>query len=106
MSERRRRYELLLPLRFNDGTPVPADWLREAVREIVDRFGGASFETQTVLGQWKHGSATERDELNRLAVDLPDSDENRAWMRAFKERWQVRLRQDELWLASHVVEVE
>jgi hypothetical protein len=27
-------------------------------------------------------------------------------MRAFKERWRVRLRQDELWLASHVVEIE
>jgi hypothetical protein len=37
---------VLLPLHFNDGREVPAEWLADAVLEIVDRFGAASYETQ------------------------------------------------------------
>ena len=36
MSSKWRRFEVLLPLQFNDGREVPADWLAEAVLEVVD----------------------------------------------------------------------
>ena len=39
MSSKWRRYEVLLPLQFNDGRDVPAEWLAESVLEIVDEFG-------------------------------------------------------------------
>ena len=39
MSSKWRRYEVLLPLKFNDGRDVPELWLAEAVLEIVDQFG-------------------------------------------------------------------
>jgi hypothetical protein len=46
MSSKWRRFEVLLPLRFNDGRDIPAEWIAEAVLEIVDHFGAASYETQ------------------------------------------------------------
>ena len=101
-----RRYELLLPIRFNDGTPVPASWLGEAVKQFVDRFGAASYETQTVKGRWRQAGETERDDLNKLVVDVPDSDENRRGLLEFKESWRRRLGQDELWLVSYAIEVD
>jgi hypothetical protein len=52
MSSKWRRYEVLLPLRFNDGRDVPELWLAEAVLEVVDLFGAASYETQKVEGHW------------------------------------------------------
>lgn len=106
MSSKWRRYEVLLPLRFNDGRSVPDDWLAEAVFEIVDQFGAASYETQKVEGHWRHGGALYRDELARLIVDLPDSPDNREAMLAFKARWKERLEQLELWLVSYEIEVE
>jgi hypothetical protein len=42
MSSNWRRFEVLLPLQFNDGQDVPAEWLAEAVLEMVDQFGAAS----------------------------------------------------------------
>ena len=45
MSSRWRRFEVLLPLQFNDGREIPSEWLAEAVLEVVDNFGGASYET-------------------------------------------------------------
>jgi hypothetical protein len=47
-----RRYEILLPLRFNDGTLVPVELVGEVIVSIRDRFGAASFETQTIHGVW------------------------------------------------------
>jgi hypothetical protein len=106
MSSRWRRFEVLLPLRFNDGRDVPGEWMAEAVLEIVDHFGAASYETQRVEGHWRHSGILYRDDLVRVVVDVPDSTRNRQWMRQFKERWKVRLEQVELWMVSYRIEVE
>lgn len=105
MSSNWRRFEVLLPLRFNDGREVPGEWMADAVLEVVERFGAASYETQKVEGHWRQGGVTYRDDLVRLVVDVPDGDELRAWMQAFKERWKAKLEQLELWVVSYVIDV-
>ncbi|MFI5382192.1 MAG: hypothetical protein ACHRHE_23085 [Tepidisphaerales bacterium] len=106
MSSNWRRYEVVLPLRFNDGRAIPQEWLADAVREVFDRFGAASFETQKVEGHWRHGGITYRDDLVRIVVEVPDETDTRDWMRAFKERWRVRVEQIELWMVSYRIDVE
>jgi hypothetical protein len=106
MSSRWRRFEVLLPLRFNDGREVPGEWIAEAVLEIVDHFGAASYETQKVEGHWRHSGILYRDDLVRIVVDVADSPRNRQWMRQFKNRWKVRLEQLELWMVSCRIDIE
>ena len=106
MSSKWRRYEVLLPLQFNDGRPIPGEWMAEAVLEIVDHFGAVSYETQKVEGHWRHEGIVYRDDLVRLIVDVPDITSNRQWMRDFKIRWKERLEQLELWMVSRRIEVE
>ena len=106
MKSKWRRFEVLLPLQFNDGKDVPEEWLGEAVLEIVDRFGAASYETQKVEGHWRHGGILYRDNLVRVVVDIRDLAPNRRWMREFKARWKARLDQLEIWLISYQIEVE
>jgi len=43
MSSKWRRFEVLLPLQFNDGRDVPEELLAEAVLEIVQHYGAASY---------------------------------------------------------------
>ena len=64
--------EVLLPLQFNHGRAVPSEWLAEAVLEVVDHFGAASYETQKVEGHWRHGGVLYRDDLVRIVIDMPD----------------------------------
>jgi len=106
MSSKWRRFEVLLPLQFNDGRTVPEQWMAEAVLEIVDHFGAASYETQKVEGHWRHGGVLYRDDLVRIVVDVPDSTKNRRWMTEFKVRWKARLEQIELWMVSYRIELE
>jgi hypothetical protein len=101
-----RRFEVLLPLQFNDARDVPPNVLAEAVLEIVDHFGAASYETQKVEGHWRHGSVLYRDNLVKLVVDVPDLAENRQWMKDYKDRWKTRLEQLELWLVSYPIDVD
>ena len=106
MSSKWRRYEVLLPLQFNDGRDVPPEVLVEAVLEIVDHFGAASYETQKVEGHWRHGAVVYRDNLVKVVVDVPDSPKNRRWMKKFKDKWKEQLEQLELWLVSYRIEVD
>lgn len=101
-----RRFEVLLPLQFNDGRDVPPEWLADALLEIVDQFGAASYETQKVEGHWRHGGVVYRDNLVKIVVDVPESSDNRQWMKEYKERWKSRLEQLELWLVSYLIEVD
>jgi hypothetical protein len=106
MSSKWRRYEVLLPLQFNDGRDVPPEWLADAVFQVVEQFGAASYETQRVEGHWQHEGLVYRDSLVRLVVDVPDTPGNRQWMKRFKQRWKKKLDQLELWLVSYVITVE
>lgn len=106
MSSKWRRFEVMLPLQFNDGREIPPEWLTEAVLEIVDHFGAVSYETQKVEGHWRQEGVLYRDNLVKLVVDVADSPKNRQWMRQFKIRWKVRLEQLELWMVSYRIEIE
>lgn len=46
MSDSFRRFEILLPRRFNDGQPVPDQLIADALLELEERFGAVSCETQ------------------------------------------------------------
>jgi len=106
MSSKWRRFEVLLPVQFNDGREIPPEWLAEAVLEIVEHFGAASYETQKVEGHWRFGGVLYRDGLVKIVVDVNDTSTNRQWLKDFKDRWKVRLEQVELWMVSYSIEVE
>jgi hypothetical protein len=106
MSSRWRRFEILLPLHFNDGREIPKEWLADAVLEIVDHFDAASYETQRVDGHWRNEGIVYRDTLGRLVIDVPDLEENHAWMRDFKDRWERKTEQLELRMVSYQIEVD
>lgn len=104
MPSRRRRYEVMLPVAFNGGRPVPKKWFGNALREVVEQFG--SLQPQPSEGEWLHEGIIYHDKHLKLIIDVPDSTKSRCWMREFKERWRVRLEQIELWMVSYRVEVE
>lgn len=71
MSRTVRRFEVLLPLRLNDGTPVPDEAVADTLVELEDQFGAVSCETQTIRGRWRTDGESFRDDLIRVFVDAP-----------------------------------
>jgi hypothetical protein len=48
MTRSLRRFEFLLPRRFNDGTPVPDEVVVRLLLTLEARFGAVSAQTQTI----------------------------------------------------------
>jgi hypothetical protein len=100
-----RRFEVLLPLRFNDGQSVPHDHFTETLTELRERFGDLSIETQATRGLTQYGSQHFRDDLIRVYVDVPDLPEHRAFFVAWKGTLKARFQQLDIWLTTYPLEV-
>ena len=105
MSASFRRFEILLPRRFNDGQPVPDELIADALIELEERFGAVSCETQTIHGLWRHEDDLFRDDLIRAFVDAPDVPESRQFFLEFKERVKATFRQIDIWVTTYPIEV-
>ena len=105
MSRSLRRYEILLPLRFNDGQPVPDDLVADTLLELEQQFGAVSSETQTIRGLWRREGESYRDDLVRVFVDVADEPEHRRFFLDFKERLKTLFQQIDIWMTTYPIEV-
>jgi len=100
-----RRFELLLPTKFNDERPVPAEAFADTLLDLEARFGAVSSETQVIQGQWRHLGELHRDELIRVFVDVPDTVENQQFFVDFKEQLKQRFQQLDIWMTTYPLDV-
>jgi hypothetical protein len=105
MSKSFRRYEILLPRTYNDGSAVPNALIGETLLELRQRFGAVSSETQTIHGSWSHLGQVYSDALVRLFVDVEDEPEARQFFQEFKERLKPRFRQIDIWITTYPIDV-
>ncbi len=63
------RYEILLPLKYNDSTPIEPEKFQETRRELVARFGALTMDAPPISGLWVSGGQEYQDELLRFVVD-------------------------------------
>jgi hypothetical protein len=100
-----RRYEFLLPLRFNDGQVVSDDLIAQTLLDIRKQFGAVSAVTQIIRGIWEHEGSVHRDDLSRIYVDVPDIAETHTFFSDFKETLKSRFKQIEIWMTTYPIEV-
>jgi hypothetical protein len=80
----RRRYEILLPLKFNDGRTVPDELFLETREELLSRFEGLSWIPHPIHGAWKHEGTVHEDANVRIVIDVEDTPENRQFFVEWK----------------------
>lgn len=105
MTSAFRRFEILLPLRLNDGQPVSGKLIADTLLELETQFGAVSSETSIIEGQWRHQGRTYRDDLTRIFVDVPDTPASFEFFRGFKEKLKVRFQQIDIWIATYPVQI-
>jgi hypothetical protein len=105
MKSSSRRFEFRLPLRFNDGQPVPDELIGEVLQGLKKQFRAVSAETQTIRGLWEAGGKDYRDDLFRVFVDVPDTPESRQFFVDLKETLKAKFQQEEIWMTTYPVEI-
>jgi hypothetical protein len=92
---------MLVPLRYNDGSPVEQEKFVETRRELLHQFSGLTLDFVPVTGYWTGpAGAVVEDELVRLVVDVPDTPENRRFFVEWKEELKERFRQLDIWIVA------
>src|SRR5262245_58086240 len=94
------RYEILLPLKYNDGTPVEPEKFQMTRRELVDRFSALTMDAPPIAGLWTSGGREYQDELIRFVVDAEVSADTDEFFRTFKEQLKDRFQQIDIWITA------
>ena len=87
--------QILLPLRDNEGQPLPRDIFDSIKLRLTDRYKGlTAYSRSPAEGLWKPRSKTRRDEIVVYEVMVPDLDLN--WWRDYRKLLEQQLRQESI----------
>lgn len=102
---RKRRYEILLPLKYNDGRAIPRELLDDTREELVGQFSAVSLQPNAIQGIWLHEGTRHEDELRRIIVDVEDSAEIQQFFLDYKTKLMERFEQLAIYIVSYLVDV-
>lgn len=103
---KRTRYEILLPLRYNDGERIEKVKFTQTQRDILEQFGAVTVDSVGVIGTWVYQGVQYEDKLIRLIVDVLDEEEaEEEFFVGYKEQLKERFRQIDIWISSHTINV-
>jgi hypothetical protein len=99
------RYEILLPLCYNDGRPIEEEKFDQTNLELVERFSATTADTIVAIGSWKYQGTVYEDLLFRLIVDIPSVHRADDFFRNYKETLKARFEQIDIWISSHEITI-
>jgi hypothetical protein len=102
---RLKRYEILLPLLYNDGSNVEKERFLITNEELVERFGATTTDSTRIVGRWIYQNQLYEDKLIRIIIDVPESEDSETFFRQYKEVLKERFKQIDIWIASYEIDV-
>ena len=100
-----KRFEILLPLNYNDGRPIEPEKFLTTHRELVERFGATTVDTTRASGTWVYGGVLYEDLLVRVTIDSSEPEAAFEFLRTYKGTLKSRFEQLDIWITAHDVEV-
>src|SRR2546423_833497 len=102
-----REYSIYLPLKYNDGSVIEADKVRRIKSELVDRFGAVTVSSLLApyQGTWKYGGVEFLDDIITIEVVASDDRATKKFFKDFKERLKRELRQIDILITTHGIQV-
>ena len=98
-------YDLFVPLRYNDATPVEKDKLARLRQLLVDQLGGLTDLRQRFDGVWKIGGVDFRDELVVYRVLAEPACNLRVFFKRMKEQLKAELGQKDILIVERRINV-
>lgn len=97
--------QLLLPLYDNDGKQIPKPLFMEIRDELVKAFGGlTAYSRAPAHGLWREtDDETVRDDL--IVHEVMAEEIDHPWWRAYRASLEARLRQQQVLIRAHPVEM-
>jgi hypothetical protein len=100
-----KEYDLFVPLKYNDGSPVEGRIFQELQQTLVAQFGGLTFFPQPNQGFWTVGDVTYRDEIVIFRFLTTKPRVARPFLETLKEKLKRILKQEEIFIVERDVKV-
>ena len=100
-----RRYEIILPTRYNDGSPVEARKFQSTYEDLVSEFGAVSYQPEVLQGIWVHQGQRFEESNVRIFVDVEETAETCQFFARYKQVLKERFRQIDIWIVSFEIRV-
>jgi len=90
-----KKYEIYLPLKYNDGRQIEAEKIKQIREELVSEFGARTVSAQSApyQGVWKYRGVDFIEDIIKIEIIAGADRKTRKFFRDFKEGLKLRLRQ-------------
>ncbi len=90
-----KKYEIYLPLKYNDGKEIEPGKIKQAREELIAVFGALTVSSLSVpyQGSWKYGGVTFIDDIIKIEIITADDKKAEKFFRGFKEHLKRFLKQ-------------
>ena len=89
------KIELYLPLKYNDGTAIETEKLKEVQLQLIAVFGAMTLSSRSapLQGKWRYGGVEYIDDIFRIEIIDREEWDSIQFFKNFKRRLKRNLRQ-------------
>jgi hypothetical protein len=100
-----KKYEIYLPLKYNDGKEIEAEKFKQVREELIAVFGALTVSSLSApyQGTWKYGGVEFIDDIIKIEVITLDDPNADGFFRTFKERLKELLQQIDILITVQII---
>jgi hypothetical protein len=97
-----KKYEIYLPLKYNDGREIEAEKIKKIREELIAAFGALTVSSQSApyQGSWKYGGVDFIDDIIKIEIIAKSDRKTERFFRQFKERLKRILKQIDILITA------
>lgn len=102
-----RKYEIYLPLKYNDGKDIEPEKIKQIKQELVAKFGAITVSSLSspYQGTWKYGGVEYIDDIIKVEIVTSNDRLTKGFLKDFKERLKESLQQIDILITTHGIQV-
>ena len=102
-----KKYEIYVPLKYNDGTEIEAEKIKQIRIELIAAFGAITVSSQSApyQGTWKYGGVDFIDDIIKFEIIAGADKKTEAYFRRFKQRLKRLLKQIDILITAQNIRI-
>ena len=102
-----RKYEIYLPLKYNDGKQIEPEKIKQIREELIGVFGAITVSSRSspYQGTWKYGGVEYIDDIIKVEIVTSADKVTKKFLKDFKEHLKESLRQVDILITTHGIQV-
>lgn len=102
-----RKYDVYLPLKYNNGKPIEPVKISDICDELADVFGAITVSPLTAphQGRWKYGGVEFIDDIIKVEIVTSNNRATKRFFKELKERLKRSLMQIDILITTHGIQV-